>query len=267
MRYSFGITDYSLPLYIDSISNRWTQETINRRKGYPYVHWLQTVSGAGEILIGGQQLELGPGQGILIDKDVSHAYHSVSGEWITAYFTFGGELITEMLATLRFNQFIQIKNPDEKLQMFVDQCYQKIQDNRVDTYQASVLVYEFLLLIKKNQIKNDVSPHLMTVIVNPILEFIRDNYMYDLKNADFVDQTHYSLQYILEVFRAYFDNSPHHLLIDYRVRKAKELLANYPDKSVEEIGKQVGFNTNSYFITMFKQREKVTPGHFRAFFQ
>lgn len=267
MRYSFGVTDYSLPLYIDSVSNRWIQETISRKKGYPYVHWLQTVAGVGEIVIDGQHMMLRPGQGILIDKDVPHAYHAVSGEWITAYFTFGGELITEMLATLRLSQFIQIKAPDVQLKKFVDQCYRRIQAGEVDTYQASVLVYEFLLLIKKNQIKNDVNPHLMKVIVNPILDCIRDHYMDDLKNADFVEQTHYSLQYILEVFRAYFDSSPHHLLVDYRVRKAKELLANYPDKSVEEIGKLVGFNTNSYFITMFKQREKVTPGSFRAFFQ
>ncbi|NLR10182.1 MULTISPECIES: AraC family transcriptional regulator [Lactobacillaceae] len=267
MRYSFGISDYSLPLYIDSISNRWPQEAINRKKGYPYVHWLQTISGVGKITVGGQCLELHPGQGILIDKDVSHAYHAVSGEWLTAYLTFGGELITEMLATLRFSQYIQIKNPDQQLQEFVERSYQRIKDEEVDAYQASVLVYEFLLLIKKNQIKNEVSPHLMAVIVTPILEYIKTNYMDDLKNADFVEQTHYSLQYILEVFRAYFGSSPHHLLMDYRVRKAKELLANCPDKSVEEIGKQVGFNTNSYFITAFKQREKVTPGSFRAFFK
>lgn len=267
MRYSFGITDYSLPLYIDSISNSWPQESINRKKGYPYVHWLQTIAGVGEIVVGDRRFELHTGQGVLIDKDVPHAYHAVSGEWLTAYFTFGGELITEMLATLRFSQYIQIKAPDQQLREFVDRSYQQIQARKVDTYQASVLVYEFLLLIKKNQIKNDVSPHLMAVIVTPILEYIKANYMHDLKNADFVEQTHYSLQYILEVFRAYFDSSPHHLLMDYRVRKAKELLANYPDKSVEEIGKLVGFNTNSYFITTFKQREKVTPGSFRAFFQ
>lgn len=268
MRYSFGVTDYSLPLYIDSISNRWVQEKIQRKQGYPYVHWLQTVSGEGIVTVGNQVFHLREGQGVLIDADTPHEYRAMNDDtWITAYFTFGGELITEMIATLNFSHFIVIKEPDENLRVFIDHCYQRIQRHQLDMYQASIAVYQFLLLIKQNQIKNDVDPHLMAVIIEPITAFIKANYMKDLTNSDYVEQTHYSLQYILTVFRAYFDSFPHQLLIDYRIRKAKELLANDVSLSVAEVGKKVGFNTNSYFISMFKQREKVTPGKFRAFFQ
>ncbi|KAF0337235.1 hypothetical protein [Pediococcus acidilactici] len=47
------------------------------------------------------------------------------------------------------------------------------------------------------------------------------------------------------------------------MRKSKELLVKEPNLSVEQIGHNVGVNTNSYFISTFKSREKLTPGKFR----
>ncbi|MDE3750832.1 AraC family transcriptional regulator [Pediococcus pentosaceus] len=263
MRYSFGITDYSLPLYIDSLSNNWEQEDVERKKGYPYVHWLQSIKGSGMIYIDDKEIELKEGEGILIDRDIQHAYHALGTKWVTAYFTFGGELITEMLATLSIKKFVKIEEPDQELKTFVDLCYRDIQRNHVDIYQTTVMVYKLLVLIKKNQIKNKFDVRLTEEIIDPIVEFIKEEYRNDLKNEDFVRQTNYSLQYILGVFNECLNSSPRKLLTDYRVRKAKELLITKLDLTVEDIGKEVGFNTNSYFIKVFKQRERMTPGRFR----
>ncbi|GAC45682.1 AraC family transcriptional regulator [Pediococcus acidilactici NGRI 0510Q] len=263
MRYSFGITDYSLPLYIESLSNYWEQEDINRYQGYPYVHWLQCIEGAGTILIDNKEFSLDKGQGILIDRDVPHAYHSSKGKWITAYLTFGGELIVEILATLNIRNFVKVEDPDSELRQFIDECYKKIQREPTDSYQTSAMVYRLLTLVKKNQIRNRANQRVFIEIINPIIDFIKENYKKDLKNRDFVAQTNYSQQYILEIFREHLNSSPRKLLTDYRIRKSKELLVKEPNLSVEQIGHNVGFNTNSYFISTFKSREKLTPGKFR----
>lgn len=103
-------------------------------------------------------------------------------------------------------------------------------------------------------------------IIEPILKLINEHYTENLDNDNFQQLTNYSTQYILETFRQYYGSSPHQILIDLRIRKAKELLLNQPDLSIEEIGRLVGFNTYSYFILMFKRTEKVTPGKFRHFY-
>ncbi|GAB5056020.1 hypothetical protein COSHB9_04070 [Companilactobacillus alimentarius] len=77
----------------------------------------------------------------------------------------------------------------------------------------------------------------------------------------------FALQYILEAFRNNYGSSPHQVLIDYRIKMAKELLLNEPQLSVDEVSREVGFNTNSYFISMFKRSEKVTPGKFRSLYK
>ena len=57
-------------------------------------------------------------------------------------------------------------------------------------------------------------------------------------------------------------------VIDYiqkvRLEYAKELLIHHTDKSVSEIGFQVGYSSPSYFSTAFKTRFHISPSEFKA---
>jgi len=267
LRYSFKNKDRSLPLFIDSIGYNWFQEDVSRPAGYPYVHWLQTYSGSGVVVIENQEILLTPGTGILINQDIPHTYHATSPEWRTGYFTFGGALISEITTILGFNDYLSIQQPDATLANFIQNSHTEFSQDDADPYASSALVYQFLLLIKKYRVKNPNNYQLNKKIVEPILHYIHRHYQQPIDNQDFVKLTNYSLQYVLEVFRNNQGISPHQVLLDYRILKAKELLLNQPNLSIEEIGRQVGFQTNSYFIAMFKRSERVTPGKFRGFYK
>lgn len=269
MRYSFKNKDRSLPVYIDSIGYNWVQEAINRPKGYSYVHWLQTCSGSGIITFKDKEIELTEGQGILINQEVSHSYraHTEIEAWRTSYFTFGGSLIKEMTMVMGIQPYQLIDSPEDKLLNFVKENHQEFEQSHVDRYRSSLLVYDFLLEIKQYQEKNPGNQHLHERIIQPVLSVIETNYMDNLTNDDFVHASNYSIQYILETFRQIHGTTPHQVLTNHRILKAKELLLNYPEYSVEEVGHKVGFNTNSYFISTFKQSEYVTPGKFRRLYQ
>lgn len=268
MRYSFKAKDRLLPLYVDSIGYKWRQENVSRPKGYNYVHWLQTYSGTGIVNIEGREIELKQNQGILINQNIPHNYHSKKGSWTTGYFSFGGLLISEITKVLGFRDYLYIESPEDKLRDFISVHHKEFKENnRLDIYESSTLVYEFLLLIKKYYVVNPHNYQMNKNIIDPILNMIRDYYQKDLTNEDFVQVTNYSLQYILEAFRNNYGSSPHQILIDYRIKKAKEILLNEPTLSVEEVGRNVGFNTNSYFISMFKRGEGVTPGKFRGLYK
>ena len=271
MRYSFKDKDRSLPLYLDSIGYDWQQEAVKRPQGYPYVHWLQTYSGRGIVEIENQTLTLNPGQGILINQGIPHNYYgensAENGTWRTGYFTFGGASVGEITTTLGFHDYLYLSQPDAKIRDFIKNHYDQIENkDPFHIYGSSEMVYSFLLLLKKYMLDNPRNQQSYQKIIAPILDLIRDHYVEDLDNTDFQRVTHYSTQYILETFRTYYGNTPHQILIDLRIRKAKELLLNQPTLSVEEIGRMVGFNTYSYFIMMFKRAERVTPGKFRHFY-
>ena len=66
----------------------------------------------------------------------------------------------------------------------------------------------------------------------------------------------------LTAFAAAFATTPHQLLIDLRIQRAKALLAT-TGVTITEIGTQVGFSTPSHFATCFKQRVGVSPTAYR----
>ncbi len=66
----------------------------------------------------------------------------------------------------------------------------------------------------------------------------------------------------LTAFAAAFTTTPHQLLIDLRIQRAKALLAT-TGVTITEIGTQVGFSTPSHFATCFKQRVGVSPTAYR----
>ena len=50
---------------------------------------------------------------------------------------------------------------------------------------------------------------------------------------------------------------------NYRIEEAKQLLSSDPDKSVLEIGLEVGFGSKPSFNTIFKHKTGMTPSEYR----
>lgn len=267
MRYSFEVKDRTLPLFVDSVGYDWPQEAIHRPHGYPYVHWLQTDSGAGVVTLQHETLTLKPGQGLLINQAIPHQYHATPSGWKTSYFTFGGALITEIMAALGFRDYLYVQDPDAALRDFILNHANDMHDAiGLNRYGASELVYDFLLRLKQYTQDRPGDRQLYTNIIAPVMTIIQTKYDQTLTNNDFVDAAHYSIQYILAAFRTYYGRTPNQMLQEYRIKLAKERLLNHPDESIEAIGQAVGFNTNSYFIATFKQLEEITPGKLRQYY-
>lgn len=267
MRYRFNVNDRSLPFYVDSIGYDWHQEPINRPHGYPYAHWLQTLSGSGEVTVGNQTVVLSKNQGILIHQGVPHRYHAIGTDWQTEFFTFGGALILETIAMLGFHDYLLVQEADSQVFNFIRKHHAEIENPEpLQLYQSSELVYQFLLLLKRHMITNPHNQPIYQNVIEPIVQFIHQHYQEDLKNRDFARLSNYSEQYILAIFRRFVGTSPHQYLLQYRIQKAKEHLLNNANDSIETVGKQVGFNTNSHFIAVFKRFEHITPGKFRQFY-
>lgn len=48
-----------------------------------------------------------------------------------------------------------------------------------------------------------------------------------------------------------------------RIKKSKEMILQNKDMQIKEIGRLVGFNDISYFCSMFKKVEQMSPNEFR----
>jgi AraC-like DNA-binding protein len=64
-------------------------------------------------------------------------------------------------------------------------------------------------------------------------------------------------------FRQHTGSSPHQYLLELRLMRARNLLAQTA-QSVKEIAQQTGFEDEHYFCRYFKMKAGMTPGQWRA---
>ncbi|MBP1991723.1 helix-turn-helix domain-containing protein [Paenibacillus eucommiae] len=70
-------------------------------------------------------------------------------------------------------------------------------------------------------------------------------------------------QYICHLFKEHYHKTFIDYLSEYRIEKAKGLLGETRTQ-ISEIGRMVGFNSNSYFAKVFKQYTGITPTEYRT---
>lgn len=70
-------------------------------------------------------------------------------------------------------------------------------------------------------------------------------------------------QHLCRLFREVYGTTPIRFLAKISLQKAKEQLIAHPEKEVSELVRMVGFDSHSYFTSVFAKREQLTPTEFR----
>ena len=94
-----------------------------------------------------------------------------------------------------------------------------------------------------------------------MLHFIDDHYTENLRVEDIADAVPISRTTCNTLFREYLQISPIEHLICYRIEKSKELLLQ--EEAISEIADQCGFHSVTYYCTVFRKREGMSPGAYR----
>ncbi|MBO5060867.1 MAG: helix-turn-helix domain-containing protein [Clostridia bacterium] len=99
-------------------------------------------------------------------------------------------------------------------------------------------------------------------IFKKLLEYINDNYDKDIKLADVASQNYVSERYVAQLFNRYYDMSFLQYLTKLRMERARHLLLT-TQKTISEIGNEVGYSNGSYFNKVFKKYYDQTPNSVR----
>lgn len=92
--------------------------------------------------------------------------------------------------------------------------------------------------------------------------YLHEHYDQDIALQDVANHFHYSDAYFCKVFKQCFDKSFIIYLSEFRVEKAKELLADV-SVNVKDISQKVGYRDSNYFAKVFKRITGVTPSEYR----
>lgn len=99
-------------------------------------------------------------------------------------------------------------------------------------------------------------------LVSEAITCIQEEYSQELTLKAVSDRLHINGVYLGQCFKNETECSFSQYLNQVRIQKAQQLLL-YTNKSINEIAYETGYNTNHYFIKMFKKLNGLSPKEFR----
>ena len=257
-----------LPFYLVGVGCDWEQEAVNRPFGYPSHVWVQTMSGSGYLQLENQTYEVGPGEGILIHPGLSHHYHAIGLDpWRVDWIAFEGNSVARVLASIdRSASGVYSVVHQEQISAELHRALGILKgasDPRGE--ECSAIAYSVLMLLARLTHSWDEDPH-MTYHnrLAPVFQYIDDNYPEPIQIADLADHISISPQYLCRLFRAYLNTRPFEYVASVRIAKSKQLLIEAPEMRIKDVATSVGYENESYFGTVFRRAEGVSPTRFRA---
>ncbi len=100
-------------------------------------------------------------------------------------------------------------------------------------------------------------------IVNRAKIFVSEHYKEDISRTEIAASVFLTPEYMAKMFKKETGISLKQYITDFRVGKAKELLAN-PSVRISDVASDVGFDNFSYFSTVFKKTTGYSPGEYHT---
>jgi two-component system response regulator YesN len=94
------------------------------------------------------------------------------------------------------------------------------------------------------------------------LRYVEENYMKECSLSAAAVHVHLSPNYFGNLFKKVIGENFNAYVAQYRIQKAKMLLAN-TDMKISEVAEAVGYADSNYFATAFKQADGLSPTEFR----
>lgn len=94
------------------------------------------------------------------------------------------------------------------------------------------------------------------------LKFIRENSHLAINVQDILDMMPISRRVLENLYRKKIGRTPHEVIIDTKIRKAKQLLIE-TQLTISQIAEKTGFVNADYFSVVFKKIASITPSEFR----
>ncbi len=157
-------------------------------------------------------------------------------------------------------------NSNEYNTLFLNTYYHFIHKNKSYELQTKINMLRIITLLSEaadTQVVNQDDPHLKYYAeIMQAEEYIRWNYRLKLYVPDLAGMFNMSAGFFTKLFKKYLKQTPIQYQINCRLEKAKELLF-HTSKTVKEISYECGFNSDTYFETLFTKYEGKSPSQYR----
>lgn len=230
-----------------------------------------TLSGEGEIFVGGKVIKCRKYDCVCINCDKRPHFRAYPGEpWDCAIIRVSGKFKSDLYPALcghiqeQGTAFMTF-GAGTRFRSVIWELLSIKTENSIyfETLYSHLLLSLFLELDMAITLSAD-KPTIIPDIILDIQRYLDNNYSKDI-NLDLLAKTfNISKFHMSREFKKNIGKSPIDYLIDVRIARAKSLLYD-SDRSIASICQLVGIPNPNHFLYLFKEREGITPSAFRRF--
>ena len=268
-RHFMNISDFErdLPFYLHGVGSWHDQEPKERPDGTLTYHWIQCHGGSGELFVNGKKYTVRERQGMFFYPDNPLGYYPVNRPWLVDWISFGGRCVEKIIGGAGVEKcgVFYVSNPDVILSKMRKILNMAKSNKLLKELECSALVYEFLIELSRyistdsgNSIDNKYNKF------QTVLQYIDQNYQEPVSLKALASTIQVTPEHLCRLFKKIVRLRPFEYVTHVRIGKSKELLLSRDDLSIAEIAAKVGYENVSYFCTVFKKSEGLSPGSFKG---
>ncbi len=255
-----------LPFQLVGAGIDFFQYPVERPFGFPVYQWIQTGSGMGVLECAAGTLQVPPGSGMLLYPEEPHTYHAADDDWHVNWITFSGHLAEGMLAYLKMPRTqVYVVSEPLAIEARIRKALQTLRsDYPLRGIDGSAIVYQlmldFLKYVQKDGTASRDSHHMR---LKPAMDYVEAHIGEPISLDALARTIGVTPQYFCDLFRAVTGQRPTEYLNRRRIDRARELLLLEPQTPIHEIARRTGYSSDSYFASVFRRLEGVTPHRYR----
>lgn len=251
-----------LPLYLTGIGVQAPEVSVDRPNGLATHQIALVTQGEGELLSPVQQ-QLTVGDCFSLAKKCPHCYRALTPPMHTFWILYNGTAADTMTALLTDNNGGSVFSATAFSTLLAKaQTILQHAENKPEPAHLSALLYDFLTEALRQKETKDTRQALLQRL-RPAVAFMETHLAEAISLEAIAATIPLSKFTFCKLFRQAYEITPFAYLMQLRLQNAKSILAQGTSQTVKEAALSSGFHDLSYFSTVFKRCEKMTPKEFQ----
>jgi AraC family transcriptional regulator of arabinose operon len=226
---------------------------------------LCVAGGSGRFLVDGVLRTLGEGSIVLYRPGQEQYYCYRLEDRPEVYWVhFSGYGAEELLCSLGFTAGVyDVPFCGEYAAVFKNMIQEMQVKRRYFEDLTALQLQELLTLVSRGAGERREGVHLRNQQLQPVVERIHRDLREDCPVTEYAAMCNMSVCWFIRSFKSYTGLTPQQFVIDARITRAKELLAD-TRYNITEVASLVGYDNPLYFSRLFKKNTGMSPREFRA---
>ena len=244
-----------LPIYVTTAGCNHHQEPRYRPRGAVFHHILFVEEGSGVFETETERYVLQKNSAVFIRKEYPIRYYAQTEDFTTAWVTFDGKGVEDLLAYFGAEGFSVCQNSS---------LYSKIL-SCVKLYRR-IATADLLSRAAYDLVVSYFSEFNALLCPEPMVKakrFIEEHFHRDLSVSEIAHAAGISPSMLYRLFKEKENMTPVEMIRTVRIQNAKLLLLSHPEYRSADVAELCGFSDAAYFCKVFKSETGLSPYAFR----